>query len=35
MGDINKVMIAAAIIIADAGIIASERQLLMDHVPMN
>jgi hypothetical protein len=34
MGDINKVMIAAATIMADARIITPERQLLMDRVPM-
>jgi hypothetical protein len=35
MGDINKVMIAEVSNITGAGIITPERQLLMDHLPMN
>jgi hypothetical protein len=35
MGDINKLMIAEVKMMADAGIITPERQLLMDSIPMN
>jgi hypothetical protein len=35
MGDINKVMMAAVKIMADEELITSERQLLMDRIPMN
>jgi hypothetical protein len=35
MGDINKVMIAEAGIAAGTAMITPERQLLMDHIPMN
>jgi hypothetical protein len=35
VGDINKVMIAVVNIMADAEMITSERQLLMDSIPMN
>jgi hypothetical protein len=35
MGDINKVMMVTVNIMAGAGINTSERQLLMDHLPMN
>jgi hypothetical protein len=35
MGDINKVMMEAVKIMVDEELITSERQLLMDCIPMN